>query len=119
MGARNVANAFTRWRAHLTNRDMLALVYMANTARDADTPPVYYGGWENLAEALGGEHDDAGKRAALRALSTLTKAEAITSSGTAHKSVRAEYALNLTGTAWKPVGKGRDITWEPAEGHRK
>lgn len=116
MGARNVSAAFSTWRPHLTNRDMLALVYMANTARDADTPPVYYGGWENLAHALGQDADDPGKRTALRALATLAKAGAITSSGNAHKGVRAEYALNLGTTTWQPTGKGRDVTWEPSKG---
>ena len=111
MGARNVAAAFNDWRSHLTNRDMLALVYMANTARDNDTPPVYYGGWEALAHALGQDPDETGKRTALRDLAALAKVGAATSSGNAHKGVRAEYALNFNGHQWTPEGSGRNVTW--------
>lgn len=114
MGAQNVAKVFMYWR-QLDHREARALLFMANTALDKDLPPVYFGGWEALAHAIG--HDPSGnkaaaKRAAMRTLSALRKSGAIVSSGQAMYDVRSEYALALDPEAtFKPQGKGRNVGW--------
>ncbi len=114
MGATNVSKAFLHWRPHLTHREMCALLYMANTSLDADTPPVYFGGWEAVAGALAlGGKPATVKRTTLQVLAELAQAGAITSSGSAHSGVRAEYALNLEpGHRYQPVTRGRGVKWE-------
>ena len=52
MGAQNVARVFVHW-PHLGHREARLLLYMANVSLDADRPPVYFGGWEAAARALG------------------------------------------------------------------
>lgn len=115
MGASNVVAAYAYWRGGLSHRDLHALVFMAVTALDSDRPPVYYGGWEAVAQALGLDLEGnraSAKRTTAKALTALTEAGAITSSGTARAGVRAEYALNLTpGTTYVPSGRGRNVTW--------
>ncbi|MFS0717578.1 hypothetical protein ABC337_11495 [Arthrobacter sp. 1P04PC] len=117
MGAQNVAKVFAHWR-HLGHREARALAFMANTALDADNPPVYFGGWTAVAEALG--YDAEGKRANAkeqfrRALSSLVAAGAVVSSGQARLGVRAEYALTLDPQlTYLPSGSGRagrGIAW--------
>lgn len=119
MGATNVSKAFLHWRPHLTHREMCALLYMANVSLDTDTPPVYYAGWKPLAGALGLDAEERSvstKRAVMRVLGTLADTGAITSSGSAHAGVRAEYALNLDPRhAYRPTTKGRDVQWEAIE----
>lgn len=118
MGASNVAMVFTYW-AHLDHREVRALTYMANISMDADAPPVYFGGWEALAVALGADphgNPQSGRRTAVRVLGALSKAGAIVSSGQARTGVRAEYALALDPEAtFKPVGKGRNVKWTRVE----
>ncbi|GAA3684034.1 hypothetical protein [Micrococcus yunnanensis] len=115
MGASNVIAAYTYWRDRLSHRDLHALVFMAVTALDSDRPPVYYGGWEAVARALGLDLEGnpaSAKRTTVKALTALTEAGAITSSGTARAGIRAEYALNLApGTTYVPSGRGRNVTW--------
>ena len=115
MGASNVVAAYTYWRARLSHRDLHALVFMAVTALDSDRPPVYYGGWEAVAQALGLDLEGnraSAKRTTVKALTALTEAGAVTSSGTARAGVRAEYALNLVpGTTYVPSGRGRNVSW--------
>lgn len=115
MGASNVIAAYTYWRGRLSHRDLHALVFMAVTALDSDRPPVYYGGWEAVARALGLDLEGnpaSAKRTTVKALTALTEAGAITSSGTARAGIRAEYALNLApGTTYVPSGRGRNVTW--------
>ena len=53
MGARLALTLYAEWSQHLTPGDMNAAVRMALTARDDGAPPLYYGGWEALAAALG------------------------------------------------------------------
>lgn len=114
MGATNVAKVFANWR-HLSHRDVRALAFMANMALDADKPPVYFGGWEAVAEALG--LDCEGKRASAKevhrqTLASLVAAGAVVSSGQARLRVRAEYALALDpAMTFEPAGTGRNIKW--------
>jgi hypothetical protein len=126
MGASNVAKVFEHW-PHLKYREKVALLFMANTALDADAPARFWGGWEALALALGldtgnGSDDDA-KRAAKnaseqvrRALAALAEAGAVVSSSAARFNIRAEYALALDPAyTFKPSGTGRQVTWEKVE----
>jgi|GEM_PF-5441636 len=117
MGATNVAKVFANWR-HLSHRDARALAFMANMALDADKPPVYFGGWEAVAAALG--LDCEGKRASAKevhrqTLASLVAAGAVVSSGQARLRVRAEYALALDpAMTFEPEGTGRNIQWTAA-----
>jgi hypothetical protein len=55
MGAGNVKRVYAEW-AHALQQHRAALgllAYMANTSRDGEEPPLYYGGRERLARALG------------------------------------------------------------------
>lgn len=121
MGAQNVAKVFAHWR-HLKHREARALTYMALIALDADKPPVYFGGWKAVAEALG--LDTEGKRASSQeafrqTIAQLTSAGAVVSSREARLGVRAEYALTLdpgqSYAKWDhgKAGNGRGISWEP------
>lgn len=114
MGASNVAKVFANWR-HLSHREARALAFMANMALDTDKPPVYFGGWQALAEALGLDCD--GKRSNAkeqyrRTIAALVNAGAVISSGQAKLGVRAEYALALDAElTFQPAGTGRNIGW--------
>lgn len=120
MGAQNVAKVFAHWR-HLGHKEARALAFMANTALDADKPPVYFGGWVAVAEALG--LDPHGKRSSAsevfrKTLAALVKAGAVVSSGQARLGVRAEYALALDPAETFEAadsgksGNGRGVTWK-------
>lgn len=119
MGAQNVAKVFANWR-HLSHRDAHALTFMALISLDADNPPVYFGGWEALASALGydceGKRDNA-KEQFRRTISALVSSGAVVSSGQARLRVRAEYALALDkGITFAPAdngreGSGRGVVW--------
>jgi hypothetical protein len=114
VGASNVSKVFAYW-AHLNHRDQLALVFMANTALDADDPPRYFGGWEALARALGFDVSDERNAAeqVRRVLAALAKAGAVVSSSRARMNIRAEYALALEPAfTFRPSGTGREVTWE-------
>lgn len=121
MGGSNVAAVFAMWSPILgdKHRDMRALVFMANTALDGDKPPRYFGGWEALAGALGFDVETnpvSAERNTKKALSALTKAGAIVSSGAARAGVRAEYALQLLpGVRYRPSGSGRSVRWVPVD----
>lgn len=121
MGHHNVKKVFAFW-VHLEHRETRALTYMANESRDSDVPPIYYGGWENLARALGSNvqgNPESARKTAMRALGALTKAGAIVSSGQARAGVRANYAITLDPEiTFIPTGKGRDVKWKqtPREG---
>lgn len=121
MGYHNVRKVFAYW-VHLDHRETRALAYMANESRDADTPPIYFGGWEALAYALGANvqgSPESARKTAMRALGALSKAGAIVSSGQARAGVRANYAIALDPQiTFRPVGKGRDVKWQeiPREG---
>jgi len=126
VGAQNVAKVFTYW-THLGHRDTRALVYMANVSLDADQPPLYFGGWEALAVAMGLSPDrddpnESARKQIVKALKVLTDAGVVVSTGAARRGVRAEYALALDPTiAWRCTGLRRDQsdgilkgTWEKA-----
>ncbi|NMR29934.1 hypothetical protein [Crystallibacter degradans] len=118
MGASNVAKVFEHWN-HLDHRNARGLAYMANVSMDGDTPPVYWGGWESLAKAVGQTTEDkpeTARRTAVRVLSALCKAGALVSSGQARPGVRAEYAVTLDPDhTFKPAGKGKEISWSKVE----
>lgn len=111
MGATNVAKVFANWR-HLSHREARALLFMANMALDADKPPVYFGGWSALADALGLGGASSAKRMTMQTLAALREAGVVVSSGQARMNVRAEYALALEHAfTFEPRGSGRGVTW--------
>ncbi|UYQ78081.1 hypothetical protein OF385_02610 [Glutamicibacter sp. JL.03c] len=141
MGASNVAKVFINWsKSELTHRDLVALIFMANVALDADEPPVYFGGWDSIADALGDEGDalafkkdpyataeqlrkaKAVEEKVRRVMKSLVKAGAIVSAGDARNSTNADYALCLDpGISYRPSGrirteKGRyRMSWAPVD----
>lgn len=119
MGASNVARVFTYWSSDLGNRDALALVFMANIAKDTDTPSVYWGGWRDLAAAVGADCEakpESAKRTAMKILKALSSQGVIVSSGNARQGVRAEYALALDPkVTYRPTGDGRSVKWAPVD----
>ncbi|QOD04881.1 hypothetical protein [Pseudarthrobacter sp. BIM B-2242] len=111
MGATNVAKVFTNWR-HLSHREARALLFMANMALDADKPPVYFGGWSAMADALGLADAASAKRMTMQVFAALRAAGATVSSGQARMNVRAEYALALDPEfTYEPRGSGRNVSW--------
>ncbi|WP_138417982.1 hypothetical protein [Sinomonas gamaensis] len=118
MGATNVAQVFTYWTPLLKPREALALAYMALISKDTDSPSVYWGGWQKIAQAIGldpeAKYSDELVR---RAVAKLVKVGAIVPSGRARVGIRAEYALALDPrTTWAPtLGKGREVSWTPLE----
>lgn len=118
MGAKNVITVYQNW-ANLPHREMRALAFMAVNGMDDAEPPVYFGGWEALAVALGADpfgNTESARKTATRAISGLLKAGAIVSTGRAGAGVRAEYAIILTpGELYTPCGKGREATWGKVE----
>lgn len=97
MGIRNVNLIYTYWM-HLGHREVRLLTYMSMISMDAATPPVYFGGWEAAAAALGlnpAEHRSNAKEAHRRCVAALATAGAIVSSGHARTGNRAEYAVTL------------------------
>lgn len=123
MGASNVTKVFTYW-AHLNHRDKVVLLFMANTALDADDPPRYWKSWQPLALALGFDIGDGTNERIVanaseqirRVLASLAKAGAVVSSARARTNIKAEYALALDPAyTFKPSGVGRQVTWEKVE----
>ena len=120
MGYANAMAVFTSW-AHLGHRERSLLAYLALMSRDDDRPPVYFGGWEAAARAIGLDPEGKARSAqevTRKAFGALAEAGALVSSGKAHTGRRAEYALTLdparsvaaTGTARD--GNGRLVkTW--------
>ena len=53
MGAGHVKSAFGAWAGRLPSTSFIVLVFMANTARDDNREPTWYGGREQLCAALG------------------------------------------------------------------
>ncbi|CAM3632502.1 hypothetical protein E4A47_09845 [Micrococcus flavus] len=116
MGARLALTLYAEWSLHLTPLEMNAAVRMALTARDDGAPPLYYGGWEDIAEALGyrtpGAEHESVRRQTQRVVTKLGRKGLITSSGQARPRVRAEYALNVDPLhRFEPTGKGKAVTW--------
>lgn len=141
MGAGNVAMVFAHWsKRGLTHRELVTLLYMANTALDADMPPIYFAGWGPLADAVGLDGDalksrtdpDADEQAKRHAKSVeeqvrrimqrLIKHGAVVSSGDARRGTANDYALALgPHVTFKPAGRKvsengrRRMTWEQVQ----
>lgn len=108
MGAGNVKLVFARW-GDLPGNAFRALIFMAVTSMDEDDPPLFWGGRESLAVALGrtvpdSDLDDDESRlereatfkAVKRTVQDLAKAGAITTVNVARPGRNAVYALNLS-----------------------
>jgi hypothetical protein len=89
---------------------------MASIVKDDDATPVYYGGRDALATALGVDKDTAGYQAVRRAISALVLYGAITRTVAGHNGRQSEYALNV-----KDLGRRRyspsDTQQEPVDVH--
>ncbi|MEA5453589.1 hypothetical protein SPF06_02530 [Sinomonas sp. JGH33] len=97
MGSGNVKKVFDDW-SHLGHREKILLVYMALVSLDKDQPPVYWGGWEQAARAMGldpGGKAGNAKKLIQRAIAELRNAGAVVSDGRARIGHRARYALAL------------------------
>lgn len=97
MGSRLVARALLPLaELHLSPRARLVLVRMCVSAKDADQPPTYYGGWPHLAEALGfTSYDRAAHSAVTRAVRELSDSGVIKAYGAAGPGHNVTYALLL------------------------
>lgn len=92
MGAGLVKAAFTlAKRVGLDHAPTRLFVYMAVVAMDNDENPVYYGGRDDMARALGND-GEAGHKAVTRALAPLTAAN-LTRSTKASRGRRASHYL--------------------------
>lgn len=94
MGIRLVIAAYSSY-AHLPDRPFRLLCYMAAIAKDDDPMPVYFGGRDALATALGADKDPAGYQVVRRAISVLVMYGAVTRVAAGHNGRQSEYALNV------------------------
>lgn len=99
MGAANVSHVYAFW-SHLPAPSKVLLTYMALVARDDQEPPLFDGGRDVLAlalgrELLGGEFTNADKNAVTRALASLKAAGVITTAREPFPGRSARYALHL------------------------
>jgi hypothetical protein len=94
VGARLVAATYAHY-PHLPDRAFRLLVYMALVCKDDTPTPVYYGGREALATALGAAEDAAGYQVVRRCLSALVAYGAISRELAGYRGKRAEYRLNV------------------------
>lgn len=130
MGATNVKNVFEHW-GHLDHRPHRLLTYMALTALDKDNPPLFYGGREMLAAALGynvptepsggaespfavqAQKDrDKAFQAVKQAINVLIRKGAISRIETGKFRNHSKYALHLVRTTWGQEG----VAEQPPEG---
>lgn len=117
MGHRNVEMVHAYW-THLDPKPLLALIYMAAAAHNDDTPPVYFGGWEDVARAIGvNPYVTGAKRAQAQekvrtALRKLKDAGVVVQGMAAKIGQRADYALALDPlTGYVRTGEGpREFT---------
>lgn len=80
----------------LSPRARLALVGMAQLAKDKEREPVYWGGWEYLAGWLGfNEPTLTAQRAVTRAIRELTDAKVVTAGNLPTPGQRVTYRLHL------------------------
>lgn len=80
----------------LTPGARIVLIAMAVLAHDQAHPPVYFGGWDYLAGALGhADYGPTGKRAVARAVAELRKAGVIVPIGDASPGRNVSYELRL------------------------
>ncbi|NQD42440.1 hypothetical protein [Glutamicibacter halophytocola] len=122
MGYKNAQLVFENWAGHpkISHKQLVILLFMANTASDADCPPRYYGGWQDLHRVSAKWASKASERTAERevtdSLAALVASGCIVSSNTAGPGVNAEYALALhPDHTFLPQGTGRDVTWTRSE----
>jgi hypothetical protein len=114
MGANYAEAVYEQW-PHLSHAEHRVLVRMALVAPDKARGPAYWGGWANLAFALGcdmpAHYDDTpeadrlrtnAKRAVARVVAGLETSGAIMRVRRGRLGVQAEYRLNL-----RPVDKSR------------
>lgn len=102
MGAKNAKLAFGLWAGKVPNGSLAALVFMALTSKDADSPALFWGGYESIAlSALGrkGPYSDADERAVGRVVGPLLKAGAIAVHKASAPGRHVCYVLNLDGIA--------------------
>src|SRR3954452_2490781 len=99
MGAGNVSAAYAVWSHRLKDqhRAFRVLLYMANVAKDGDTPPRFWGGRDALALALGRRpttkpQQHAAYEAARAAVDELVAVGAIECTGRPRPGRNAEYS---------------------------
>lgn len=111
MGYANAMSVYTSW-AHLGHREVRLLAYMALVSRDDARPPVYFGGWQAAARAMGLDPEGKARSAqevTRKAFGILAEAGAVVSSGKAHTGRRTEWALTLDpARSAAPTGSARD-----------
>ena len=111
MGAGNVKAVLTGWSAHVRDPAFRVLVAIALTTKDDDEPPIFWGGLELLAAALGRKPPltDADLRAVGRAMGQLRKAGAIAQTEHSAPGRTARHELRLrpvTQDGARPVNDG-------------
>jgi DNA-binding transcriptional ArsR family regulator len=99
MGATNVSHVYAFW-SHLPAPSKVLLTYMALVTRDDQDPPLFDGGRDVLALALGrdllgGEFTNADKNAVTRALAPLKASGVVTVAREPFPGRSARYALHL------------------------
>jgi hypothetical protein len=124
MGAKNVKAAYERWGPHLAGRPaaMVALIVMANTSRDRDEPPEYFGGPDPIALALGlgGSERTRAKRVSEHVCQLIeVGAVQVARRGGHHWRTRYRLVLDGPGAGTRPA-QGGQTTEElaPLEGER-
>lgn len=101
MGARLVAEVYERW-SHLPHHAFRVLAYMALTALDGADEPLYYGGRERLAGALGVPMTDVDPHAAALAHRRAFKA--------LDRAMRSLYVAGCVAQVGRPA-PGRNSTY--------
>lgn len=101
MGSQLVAAAlFPLAELELSPRARLVLIRMCSSAKDADRPPTYYGGWPVLGEALGfPTYTRAAEQAVTRAVRELMACGVIKSYGAPGPRHNVTYEIRLS--LWK------------------
>lgn len=80
----------------LSPRARLVLTRMCSAAKDADTPPIYFGGWGPLAEALGfATYTRSAHSAVARAVKELLECGVIKSYGAPGPGHNVTYEIRL------------------------
>lgn len=97
MGASNVKTVLSAWSSRVRDPAFRVLVAIALTTKDDDDPPVFWGGQEPLATALGRRppFTAADLRAVDRAMSQLRTAGAIVRISSSAPGHRARHELRL------------------------
>lgn len=99
MGAGNVKAVLATWSAHVSDSAFKVLVAIAVTTKDDDDPPVFWGGQESLATALGRRppFTKVDYRAVDRAMKQLRQVGALVRVGSSAPGQRARHELRLEG----------------------